>query len=118
MPDDWGNLLLAGLLFPIIGGVLGSWLWAKYDATDFAARRSVASTQKKIEKLEQRLRIFEYIVEDTNRYLARIILDGVIVILLFLSYVVCMFSMLFYEMFETLNRGTNNGSMYINDLRG
>jgi hypothetical protein len=88
MPD-WASLLLAGFLLPLIAGVLGSWLWAKYDATDFAARRSIASTQKRIEKLEQRLRIFDYMLKDSTRYLARIILDAVEVIALILFYIVC-----------------------------
>jgi hypothetical protein len=84
---NWVSPLLADFLLPIFAAFLGSWLWAKYDASDFAARRSVASTQKRIKKLEQRLRFFEYMLEDTKRFLAMIIRRGVIVIafLLFMA---------------------------------
>jgi hypothetical protein len=109
--SDWANLLLAGFLLPLVGGVLGSWLWNKYDATDFAARRSIESTQKRIEKLEQRLRIFDYTLKDTTRYLAKIILDGVSLIALFLFYIVCWGSSSFLGLY--LNAATDVVSKYI-----
>lgn len=111
--SDWANLLLAGFLLPIVGGVLGSWLWNKYDATDFAARRSIASTQKRIEKLEHKLRIFDYILKDTARYLAKIILDGVMVIALFLRYIVNCGSFSVIAMYLYLHPVNNVVEQYI-----
>ena len=70
--------------------------------------------QKRIEKLEQRLRIFEYILEDTNRYLARIILDGVIVISLLLLYVDCAVWLSLSIIIEL--KQTNDVLTYINIL--
>src|ERR1700730_6419277 len=70
--------------------------------------------QKRIEKLEQRLRIFEYILEDTNRYLARIILDGVIVISLLLLYVDCAVWLSLSIIIEL--KQTNHVLTYINIL--
>ena len=76
----WTDYLLVGFLLPVFAGFLGSWLWAKYDASDFAARRSVTSTQERIKTLEQRLREFERVFADTKLFLARVILDGVTII--------------------------------------
>jgi hypothetical protein len=76
----WADSLLIGLFLPMVAGFVGSWLWAKYDASDFATRRSVTSTRKKIKKLEQRLQNFEIVFADTKLFLARIILDSTVLI--------------------------------------
>jgi hypothetical protein len=79
----WADSLLVGVLFPVIAGFLGSWLWAKYDGSDFAAKCSVTSTQERIKRLERRLQEFQRVFADTKLFLARIVLDGVRVILEF-----------------------------------
>lgn len=85
--SNWAIPLLVDGILPFVAAVLASWLWDKYKASDFAATHSVASTQKRIDKLEQRLRVFGYVLEDHNRFLAQFILYSVFTIISFLSIV-------------------------------
>jgi hypothetical protein len=79
MPS-WATALLVEFFLSVFAAVLGSWLWAQYDASDFASRLSVVSTQKKIMKLEERLGDFEAIHNDTRRYITRVINLAVLVL--------------------------------------
>jgi hypothetical protein len=78
---SWIEVLLVGFLLPMVAAILGDWLWTKYHASDFAAQRSVSSTQKKIERLAEWLSNFETIYADPKRYTARMISLAVILII-------------------------------------
>jgi hypothetical protein len=64
-----GDREIALFLLPMVAAILGDWLWTKYHASDFAAQRSVSSTEKRIKRLEEWLSNFETIYADPKRYI-------------------------------------------------
>jgi hypothetical protein len=70
--DNWWIEYSWPVVAAIFGGVLGALIWERYKDSDLAVRRSTASTQRKIRKLEDNLTAFEEDTKEINRFLCRI----------------------------------------------
>jgi hypothetical protein len=68
----------------VAAAFVGGWLWALYDKSDFAARRSEASIAKRIRKLERQLDAFEVLSTKTDLkpHFGRLIYRSVMVIVM------------------------------------